>query len=174
MLVKLIKKYRSKINKFPSYCSWPVSVSWRCVNNRAMVFRTLHKGQRYTMLCPYLVKFYTLYPFILSRIRGSSVLIFPPSFTRCPYPTPPPLPAHSCSPLTYPPLRLWSLSRFIATFSNSEPSLVARLPTYFQTIPGWPPLTLPDRTPWRLSSCSSRPVLLVVLGSLGGQGGVPV
>ena len=55
--------------------------------------------------------------------------------------------------------------------SDSEPLLPARLPTGFQPIHGWPPPTLPDRTLWRLSARSTRPVMLELLVSWGGEGG---
>ena len=65
---------------FSSYL--PVSMSRRHVHNRAGVFHTLYIVQRDTIICPYFVKFSTLYQFPLSHIWGSFILIPPPLFSQ--------------------------------------------------------------------------------------------
>ena len=77
---------------FSSYL--PVSMSRRHVHNRAGVFHTLYIVQRDTIICPYFVKFSTLYQFPLSHIWGSFILIPPPFILPAhTFPSPPsPLP----------------------------------------------------------------------------------
>ena len=55
--------------------SQPVSVSQWCAHSRAVVFHTLHRGQRDTSLYPYLVNFSTLYFYLLfSQPRSLPIL----------------------------------------------------------------------------------------------------
>ena len=55
---------------FSSYSTWTVSMyQWR-VHSRAVVFHTLHRGQGYTILCPYLVSSATFYYLHLSQTRS--------------------------------------------------------------------------------------------------------
>ena len=68
-------------------------------HNRVVVFQTLHGGQRYTRLCPYLVQCATLYPFLLSQllclpcyhIIAPPPPFVPPSYMLPPLPSPLPL-----------------------------------------------------------------------------------
>ena len=62
----------------------PVFVSQWHALSRAVVFHTLHRGQRYTRLCQYLVHWATLYPLLLSQTRESSVLT-PLLYSSSPY-----------------------------------------------------------------------------------------
>ena len=55
--------------------SRPVSVFRLCAYSRVVVFHTLHRGQIYTKLCPYLITCDTLYPLLLTQLRVFSVLV---------------------------------------------------------------------------------------------------
>ena len=59
-----------------SSSSLPVFVSQSSVNSRAVVFLTLHRGQRDTIIYPYLINCTILYLLPLPHIRESSVLTF--------------------------------------------------------------------------------------------------
>ena len=45
-------------------------------HNRVVMFHTLHRGQRDTLICPYLVNCATLYPVLFPQLRESYMLIF--------------------------------------------------------------------------------------------------
>ena len=62
--------------KISSYSSLPVSVSQWSAYSRLVVLNTLHRGQRDTILCPYLVHFAMLY-FSLPLYQPRSLPIFP-------------------------------------------------------------------------------------------------
>ena len=68
---------------------WTVSMSWWRAHSRAVVFHTLHRVQRDTIICPYLFHCATLYPLILPQLQESSVLIS--SFISSTHPSPPPM-----------------------------------------------------------------------------------
>ena len=90
-----------KPNVISSY-SWPLCVSrWR-VHSRAVVFQPLHRVQRDTRICPYLVCCANLYPLKLSQFRDDFILI--PPFTPPSNPSPPPSPPSPPLPSPLPPL----------------------------------------------------------------------
>ena len=66
------------------YYSWPFFVFQRREHIRTVVFHTLHIGQRYIILCPYLVYFATFYPLLFYQLRGYSVLTPPPFYFYSP------------------------------------------------------------------------------------------
>ena len=138
--------------------SWPISVSQSHVYNREFVFHALHRGQRYTRLGPYLVKFTTFYEFLFYQIWGSSVLIPPPppplSYSRLLDPPPPSFPGRICFTLTLTSLWLQSASMLLVTISDSEPSLSTRLPTLFNKCLVGLPLLCPTGRPsaWGLAT----------------------
>ena len=75
----------------------PVSMSrWRA-HTRAVVVQTLHRGQRDTGLCPYLINYATLYPITFPQLRESSIST--PSF-NLPSNLYPPFQKLPLSPLT--------------------------------------------------------------------------
>ena len=129
-------------------------MSWRCAHNMAVVFHTIHRGQRDTRLCNYLVKLVTLYLLLLSQIQGSYVLI-PPTFSTSitPGPYPPHLPARSCYTFPLSPLRIRSASLLPVTVSSSETSLNARLLTWSKQCLVGSPWLCPTRRPsaWGLA-----------------------
>ena len=61
--------------------SWPVFLYLWHMNNRMLVLQTLHRGQRYARMCPFLVNCDTLYPLLLPHIPGlPSCHITPPPY----------------------------------------------------------------------------------------------
>ena len=94
-----------------SYYYWPVYMSRWCAHTSAVVFHTLHRGQRNTRLCTYLVKYSTLYPLLLPQLPSllsHHLILPPPTFALPAYLLPPPLPPlPSPLPLTF---QLWPVS----------------------------------------------------------------
>ena len=54
--------------------SRPISVSWWILHIRLVLFHTLHRGQRDTIICTYLINCATLYLLPFPHLRESSVL----------------------------------------------------------------------------------------------------
>ena len=76
---ELSEKYGQRFKLVFSYYSyWTVFIFRMHAHNEAVAFHTMNRGQRDTRLYPYLVKFAHFYPFLLSHLRGSSVLTPPP------------------------------------------------------------------------------------------------
>ena len=78
----LRKIHLTKLNSYSSYR--PVSMYQWHAHSRAVVFHTLHRGQRYARICPYLVYCATLYPLPLPQLQESSVLTPLIYYTRPP------------------------------------------------------------------------------------------
>ena len=91
-----------------------MDVSWCCAHSRSVLFQTLHRCQRDTRLCTYLINYAIFYPLTLPQLRESSVSTpsftlpyhpFPPSPPSPPYPLPPsdqypPVPTTTSPPAT--------------------------------------------------------------------------
>ena len=123
-----------------SSSSLPASVSQRCSHIRALVFHTLHRGLRNTILCLCLVKFTMLVCLYFCHIILPHMTQHPPpppfksrlyiaSFplANCTELSPPPFSVRYRSTLPSPPLWIHLILRFPTTVGNSEPSLTARL-----------------------------------------------
>ena len=61
--------------EFYIWGSRPVFVSQWCAHRRVVVFHTLHRGQRYTIICPYFIICNTFYPRTLPKIWVIFVLV---------------------------------------------------------------------------------------------------
>ena len=89
--------YNEYTTSTSDYSYKPVSVYLWLAHIRAVVFHTLHRGQRDTRICPYLVTFAKLY--FLCRCTRPGVFIPPPPATVPPH-TRPRLPPPSTWPLS--------------------------------------------------------------------------
>ena len=72
-----------------SSSSWLASVSWWHTPSMESVFHTLHRGQRYTIICPIISYIFLRCTFNFSWPRENPLLI--PSVTLLPLPLPPSL-----------------------------------------------------------------------------------
>ena len=84
-MLTLLRKHQWVMGLSSSSSSYrPVSVyRWRA-HSRAVVFHTLHRGQRYTRLCTYFINCATLYPLPLPQIQEYSILV-PLLYSSRPY-----------------------------------------------------------------------------------------